>query len=198
MILSQQGAIGFDLRWYQISGTALTALDQTNLEFWAASPHTKRGALAFRHFYSTGAAGRLYFSYIPTAPYDDEARVQITEGDGTAAPLRFFAASRLDNRWHNTTAGVALLGWHSYAAGNTAEQNLRWAGLFNKSTSTLLDFRPFGDDIVNIQLKDHNDWQRIGDNMCVGIHLGSNTLCQAPGDNTVGATVPGEVTCIPL
>lgn len=106
--------------------------------------------------------------------------------------------SRFDNRWHDTRAGIALLGWQGYIQGQgISPSNLRYAGIFESRDNyntppfagkekSFVEFRPFADDVRNVDLTDHDDWPRLLNHICTSLHRGKPlsehepALCVAP------------------
>lgn len=200
---------GYALKWHEIVGGNAVLLDQTNLQAdatatssYTAWPVTKRGGLAFMPDAPGGTVGRFHFSYLPSTQYN-EPRYQITKGDGSIRPLQFLPASRFDNRWHDTEAGVALLGWNAYIVGgiHEHEKNLRWAGIdFLKMDASdpgrwVVDFRPIADGIVDTPLKDNDDFAQMRDNMCMALHGCSASICRVPGDTSQCSSIDTVITC---
>ncbi|MCK5800216.1 MAG: hypothetical protein KAI47_23660, partial [Deltaproteobacteria bacterium] len=188
IVLHQENGAGLALRWFEIIGGTVTPLSNTNL-YPETSVIDKRGSLVLRAR-GIGNAQRLYFTYVPTEPFNPPARfrrqirVQMTQELGASDVPSFMPITLYDNGWQHQFSGTAMLGWHGQSTGTTEEESTRMVHFFRPGNPAappwhdpVLVFRPFADDIANITLKDTNDWAVIGENTCAGLHNENGHLC---------------------
>ncbi len=83
----------------------------------------------------------------------------------------WLGGSMYDNYWFETKGGVALYGYHP---GN-AEPNLRFSTIFYDGKTPYLSFRPFGDVIVDTQLRDANDFVVMERTLCASLYEDCNS-----------------------
>ena len=181
------------LRWaeYQGDGTwsRIYGSDIESTTF-ASAQTAPRVGLAYRPFGGSLSGGRWYllFNNMAKDSIVDLGWVMLnmTGGDGSHGQLVWSNETRYDNEWFVSRGGVALLGWQA----GTAEQNLRMAVVMDGG---VLQFRPFADGILDLQLKDSNDWEVMGRSLCSSLWGCDHQFCGGPGSCPGGEG--GEQQC---
>lgn len=147
---------------------------------------SKRVGFAYRTNKGSGAGaygGRYYIIYQYAADPDHPGSylhgIRMTRGDtGAGDRLDWIPASYFDNAERHTKAGAHLLGWERVVR---YETNLRFAGTFD----TYVDFKPFADGIIGIELKDSRDREVMERGICAALHgCGSQSNPQLPSCKT--------------
>jgi hypothetical protein len=179
-------------------GWSMVPDPQWRLDRRAIHPYMKRGGLQYstvmERWVLMYVANDAYWEFLPGLPWGvvltfEEPRWHLSG----VQSLSWDQGSRYDNRWHDTRAGLALLGWQGYlgAPQGVSPGRIRYAGVYEPRDNTktppfvgkknsLLQFRPFADDIKSTDLTDHADWPAIVTNVCKGLHAGAHLVHHDP------------------
>jgi len=192
----------FYMKWRKYKGNSRWAKindSQMDNNAWGGGiyPPTHRAGLAWiPHQASTGlSGGRWYLAYKYCTAGRGLVFFNMTRGDGTNSTLTWENWGRYDNEWYGIENGVALHGWRPNAGSGVAEENIRFATVFSENaTKKNLDFRPFADGIVDVVLKDTNDFEVMERGLCAGLYSCTDLFCLHSGETHSCPGTEGETT----
>ena len=167
-------------RWSEYQGNDTWKTVQANMlgtDGWLvpkSQPH--RIGLAYIQDAAIVGGGRWYLLY---KDFNQLVRMNMTRGYGLGNEV-WDNDTRYDNGWYKTNgSGLALYGYRP----GQPEKSLRLSLIFNHKKNHL-DFRPFADGIVDVALKDNNDFAVMGRGLCASLHGCTSPLCtHGAGDN---------------
>lgn len=183
--LVQQGSFPHALFWAKYTGNnTWTRITGSNIEKNGLqdATHVRRVGLAWIPFGGGLTGGRWYLA-VNTNNTGKGGRgdvlLDITKGGapGSPAASKWTGWRPYDNKWFATKSGVHLMGWPD--AGY-----LRMAVVFHQSPP-VLQFRPFADGILDIDLKDSDDWDMMAQGgICAGLWGCTHSFCTGGGGAT--------------
>jgi hypothetical protein len=185
-VFAEQSGSSVVYKWYEYNGnnywTEITGTNfSTGREYDLSLEHRYRIGISYLQDATLPGGGRWYMIYKkPAAGFDPWPNgrlwMDMTRGAGTSTIWENDAY--YDNSYSVSSKGFSLYGWRP----GSAEQNLRFAAHYLGGSQ--LQFRPFADGILNLQLKDTNDFAIMERSVCSSVK-GSCTspACTYGGDS---------------